>query len=244
MFFSGGQSYPKNYVMTKIVDFCVKSVKMDSAEASAVLFSKSSSDAEEEEEGGERGEKETDEAPTKKGREASKKIAAKGGSSSGDTSDVATTVELYLFDCAGQSIFNQDSEPRALAHLNNTAATIVVYDVSSRESFKNCMRWIQKIRTHLDKKTILGALVANKIDLVEKEKMGGEDGDDDGAEAARDGSFVSRGEGRALAEEYGLAFFETSAKRAKGVDKPFKYVAQKFKREYDEYVRSIAMMHA
>jgi len=74
MFHSGGHMYPKNYIMTTSVDFCVKEVPIPETNAS---------------------------------------------------------VELYLFDCAGQSIFNQREMNRKC--WENTAFVMVVYDVSSRD---------------------------------------------------------------------------------------------------------------
>lgn len=137
-------------------------------------------------------------------------------------------VELYLFDCAGQSIFHQDSKPEALQHMDHASAVVLVYDVTSRESFKNCSRWLQKVRTHLDR-SVSGVLVANKTDLIE-------DGVSD------ESRVVTSGEGEGFAKEYGLRFFEVSAKDAKNVDAPFKYLAETFARAYAEYAKRVSLM--
>ena len=55
--------------------------------------------------------------------------------------DKNTSVELYMFDCAGQSIFHQDTSSEAMSHMDGASSVMLVYDPTSRESFKNCARW-------------------------------------------------------------------------------------------------------
>ncbi|GMH50103.1 hypothetical protein TrRE_jg4693, partial [Triparma retinervis] len=158
MFHSGGHMYPKNYIMTTSVDFCVKEVHIPETNAS---------------------------------------------------------VELYLFDCAGQSIFNQ--REMNTKHFENTAFVMVVYDVSSRESFQSVQTWLNKVRSSRPSTgggPLPGVLVANKIDLRE------------GGINAR--AVVDSQEGLNLAQQMGLEYFETSAMTGRDVDRPFNYMASQF----------------
>ena len=49
----------------------------------------------------------------------------------------------------------------------NTSMMVVVYDVSSRDSFKSCAKWIMGVRATRTGRPIPGVLVANKTDLRE-----------------------------------------------------------------------------
>ena len=50
--------------------------------------------------------------------------------------DTNVVVELYIFDCAGQSIFNQVEMNNK--YYENASAVMVVYDVTSNESLQSC----------------------------------------------------------------------------------------------------------
>jgi len=79
---------------------------------------------------------------------------------------------------------------------------LVVFDITNRQSFLNCERWLQELREHADSKIVI-MLVGNKSDM--------------GAEFRK----VSQQEAVALAEKHDLAFIETSALAATGVDIAF-----------------------
>ncbi len=83
------------------------------------------------------------------------------------------TVDLFLFDVGGQSIFNQ----RGLSSrfYKNCSYIICVFDVSSRKSLKSCDTWIQAVKSSLQRQgqeqqqqqeeVARTILVANKVDL-------------------------------------------------------------------------------
>mmetsp|Transcript_40150 Transcript_40150/g.71465 ORF Transcript_40150/g.71465 Transcript_40150/m.71465 type:complete len:225 (-) Transcript_40150:189-863(-) len=163
MFHSGGHTYPKNYIMTIGVDFCVKQVNIPESNAA---------------------------------------------------------VELYLFDCAGQSIFNQREVNTKM--WENTAYVVVMYDVSNRESFRSCAKWLQGVRGARASTPIPGVLIANKADLREG-----------GINSRAD---VTREEGEQFARDAGLAYFETSAAQGIQVDAPFEHIAKEYYSKYEETV--------
>ena len=55
-----------------------------------------------------------------------------------------TIIELYIFDCAGQSIFNQlDMNTK---YYDNASAVMVVYDIAKPDTLKSCAKWINSVR--------------------------------------------------------------------------------------------------
>ena len=87
---------------------------------------------------------------------------------------------------------------------------LLVYDVTDEQSFQNIRNWIRNIEQHaadnVDK-----ILVGNKCDMT-SEKL---------VETAR---------GQALADEYGIKFFETSAKSNINVVEAFTSIAADIKK--------------
>jgi GTPase SAR1 family protein len=76
-----------------------------------------------------------------------------------------------------------------------------VYDISNHASFENCERWLQELRDHADSRIVV-MLVGNKNDLRHMRK-------------------VPKEEAMAFAERHDLAFIETSALDATGVEIAF-----------------------
>ena len=69
---------------------------------------------------------------------------------------------------------------------------IITFDLTNQESFENVKTWINSIYKQADP-SIAKVLVGNKLDL-ESERV------------------VSKNEGRKIAQEHGMEYFETSAK--------------------------------
>lgn len=161
MFHSGGQSFPKNYVMTIGCDFKVKMIQLDD------------------------------------------KVT--GGLNVG--------VELYFFDTAGQSVFNQ--RQLAQKYWENTSTVIAVYDVGNRDSFVSLSKWLTELQAVAPHRPLSGIVIANKMDLRDVGRMA-----------------IGTDEGQQFAQQHGLAFFQTSALESKGVDAPFQHIAVK---AYEKY---------
>tara|TARA_B110000971_G_C19884592_1_gene442354 strand:- start:83 stop:568 length:486 start_codon:yes stop_codon:yes gene_type:complete len=138
--------------------------------------------------------------------------------------DTNATVELYMFDCAGQSIFNQRQMAEKL--WENGSYVIVVYDVSSRASFQSAAKWlssVRAIRPNSGGGPLPGLLVANKIDL-------------------REGGINSRAEvdsqeGLNFAQNNKLEYFECSALTGRDVERPFNFIASQYHMSYESTVR-------
>lgn len=54
------------------------------------------------------------------------------------------------------------------SYYRGTIGAVLVYDVTSRGSFSNVMRWIEETRTYATNEKITVLLVANKVDLAHR----------------------------------------------------------------------------
>jgi len=86
---------------------------------------------------------------------------------------------------------------------------ILAYDVTDENSFQNVHTWMRSIALHTDANISI-LLIGNKADL-------------------KDDRVVSTARGAALAEEYNVPFFETSAKSNIGVQEIFLAMAKTLK---------------
>ncbi|CAH8650599.1 unnamed protein product [Schistosoma mattheei] len=98
------------------------------------------------------------------------------------------SIRLQLWDTAGQERFSS----LIPSYIKDSSVAIVVYDVTSRESFVRADKWIAEIRTERPSKTLV-FLVGNKVDLEDKR-------------------VVTTEEAAKKAEKENLFFVETSAK--------------------------------
>ncbi|XP_070838843.1 ras-related protein Rab-6A isoform X1 [Chaetodon trifascialis] len=98
------------------------------------------------------------------------------------------TIRLQLWDTAGQERF------RSLipSYIRDSAAAVVVYDITNVNSFQQTTKWIDDVRTERGSDVII-MLVGNKTDLADKRQ-------------------VSIEEGERKARELNVMFIETSAK--------------------------------
>ena len=104
---------------------------------------------------------------------------------------------IQIWDTAGQENFRSITR----AYYKNSVCAMVVYDITSRDSFEHVQNWIDDIKNQ-SPKTVLIILVGNKIDL-----------DEDRA--------VSYDEGNEFATKNGIIFQETSAKTGVGIEEIF-----------------------
>ncbi|KAK8795453.1 hypothetical protein WA158_000110 [Blastocystis sp. Blastoise] len=114
-----------------------------------------------------------------------------------------TTVKFEIWDTAGQERY------RSLApmYYRGAAAAIVVFDITSAESFNGAKSWVKELQRRGDPNVVI-ALVGNKCDLEESRQ-------------------VSSDEASEYASENGLIFLEASAKTAQNVQDIFVQIAHK-----------------
>ena len=117
---------------------------------------------------------------------------------------------IQIWDTAGQENFRSITR----AYYKNSVCALVVYDISSRDTFNNVSTWIEDCKNQ-SPKTIFMALVGNKSDLNDKRQ-------------------VSFDEGRDLAERNNMMFFETSAKDGTNVEEIFLNSANEISKKINE----------
>lgn len=99
-------------------------------------------------------------------------------------------VRLMVWDLGGQERF----APARRGFYRGTQAVGLIFDTSNRHSFYNLMRWWREVREHL--RHVPFVLLANKTDLPRQ---------------------VSHEETSALAEAWGIPYFESSCATGDGV---------------------------
>ena len=117
---------------------------------------------------------------------------------------------IQIWDTAGQENFRSITR----AYYKNSVCALVVYDISSRDSFEHVTSWIEDCKNQ-SPKTIFMVLVGNKCDLDDKRQ-------------------VSVEEGKDLAEKNDMLFFETSAKDGINVDEIFVKSAEQISKKIDQ----------
>jgi small GTP-binding protein len=97
-------------------------------------------------------------------------------------------IRIQIWDTAGMENFKSITR----SYYKNSLCAIIVYDITNKDSFKNVLKWIEDCK-NFSPKEILFVLIGNKCDLSEKRE-------------------VNEEEGKKIAKEYNMIFFETSAK--------------------------------
>ncbi|KAJ3435809.1 ras and ef-hand domain-containing protein [Anaeramoeba flamelloides] len=115
----------------------------------------------------------------------------------------STTVRLKIWDTAGQEIFRSMTK----TYYRGSSCAIIVYDVTSSESFERVDDWIKDVKEFV-KDEILLILVGNKVDLEDRRK-------------------ISTESGQNFANENNMLFYETSALTGSNVQEIFKKCAKK-----------------
>ena len=119
--------------------------------------------------------------------------------------DLGQSIKFDIWDTVGQEKY------RSIAKIfyKDAKVIIFVYDITSEYSFQSIKDyWYKETKENWDEKPII-ALVANKIDLYTKQK-------------------VSNNEGKALAEEMGAIFQNTSALSDTGISNLFDNIGKTY----------------
>ena len=107
------------------------------------------------------------------------------------------TYRIQIWDLAGKESFR----PIARAYYKNSVCALVVYDISSRDSFNSVSTWIEDFKNQ-SPTTVSIILVGNKSDLNDRRQVNTE-------------------EGQELANKLGIQFYEISAKTGDNVNEIF-----------------------
>lgn len=106
-------------------------------------------------------------------------------------------IKLYIWDTAGQERFRNIAQQ----YYNGADGIFLVFDVTDRVSFEKVTEWMKQILSYNTKDRIGIILLGNKIDA--------------------DKRLVSFEEGKNLATEFNILYFETSALTGFNLDEAF-----------------------
>lgn len=112
-------------------------------------------------------------------------------------------IKLQIWDTAGQERFRTITS----AYYRGAMGILLVYSVDDEASFNNVRNWMKNIETHASS-SVNKILVGNKCDVSEGQRV------------------VPWSKGQALANEFGIKFFETSAKSNANVDEVFHTISK------------------
>jgi small GTP-binding protein len=110
-------------------------------------------------------------------------------------------IKLQIWDTAGQERFRTITK----TYYKGAHGIILTYDVTDNNSFKNIRNWIKQIEANAQT-NVCKVLVGNKCDKPDR--------------------VVSEEDGRKLAEDYKMNFFETSAKTNQNVNEVFNFLTE------------------
>ncbi|XP_072267374.1 ras-related protein Rab-10-like isoform X2 [Pyxicephalus adspersus] len=108
-----------------------------------------------------------------------------------------TPIKLQIWDTAGQERFHTLS----VSYFRGAQGFLLVYDITNTNSFENISLWMRDIKMKAGEEVEV-VLLGNKCDKEDERE-------------------VSKERGEKLAWEYGIPFFETSAKENINIDKAF-----------------------
>jgi len=110
-------------------------------------------------------------------------------------------MKLQIWDTAGQERFRTITT----AYYRGAMGVLLIYDVTNEQSFLNIRNWIRNIEQHASE-SVQKILIGNKSDMTQDK-------------------VITTERGLELADEYGIKFFETSAKTDANVKKAFLAIA-------------------
>ncbi|KAF9132193.1 GTP-binding protein [Mortierella sp. 14UC] len=115
-------------------------------------------------------------------------------------------IKLQIWDTAGQERFRTITT----VYYRGAMGILLVYDVTDERSFSNIRNWFSNIEQHASE-GVNKILIGNKCDMPDKK-------------------MISKDQGQALADEFGIKFLETSAKSNIGVEEAFYSIARDIKK--------------
>jgi small GTP-binding protein len=120
-------------------------------------------------------------------------------------------IKLQIWDTAGQDRFRAITKN----YYKGANGIILIYDVTNIQSFENVKNWIAQIKEEANPNVII-YLAGNKIDVNESEKA------------------VKTEDGKKIADELTIKFYETSAKNGINVNEIFEDLVEKIDETYSK----------
>ena len=124
--------------------------------------------------------------------------------------DDGKMVKIQIWDTAGQDRFRSITKN----YYKGAHGIILIYDITNQKTFENVKNWINQIKEEVSNKVTI-ILVGNKID-------------------DEDHRVVSTEQGEKMAKDFGLMFFECSAKSGINIDSTFNELVKKTVENYSK----------
>jgi small GTP-binding protein len=128
-------------------------------------------------------------------------------------------IQLQLWDTAGQELFRAVTR----GYYRGSAGALVLFDVTSRDTFDNIGHWMQDIKD-VARSDVVTLLIGNKADLADNRK-------------------ISYAEADAFAKANGMIYFEASAKTGTNVPEAFDACVTSIERNVDDGAYEVAPQH-
>lgn len=112
------------------------------------------------------------------------------------------SIKLKIWDTAGQERFRNITQQ----YYKGADGIVLVYDVTSRESFDKVTDWMKQINLYTQRDKIGLVLLGNKVDSEQRE--------------------VKSTEGMSIAKEFGIKYFETSAQNNLNIEESFNALSE------------------
>ena len=120
-------------------------------------------------------------------------------------------IKLQIWDTAGQERFRTITK----TYYKGAHGIILTYDVTDQNSFKNIRNWIKQIEANAQT-SVKKVLVGNKCDKPDR--------------------VVTEEEGKKLADDYSMSFFETSAKTNQNVNERVLFNETGYKGKFKKFL--------
>ena len=120
-------------------------------------------------------------------------------------------VKLQIWDTAGQDRFRAITKN----YYKGANGIILIYHVTNLQSYENVKNWIAQIKESASQNVIV-YLVGNKIAVKEEDRC------------------VKTEDGKKIAEEFNLPFFESSAKLGININEIFEKIVEKIDEVYSK----------
>ena len=121
-------------------------------------------------------------------------------------------IKIQLWDICGSERFKTVFP----GYYRNADGAIAAYDISDKRSFDRVKLWINEVKKHPEIKTNV-VIVGTKCDILDRE--------------------VTEEEGKKLADELGVKYFETSAKTGYNVTEAYNFLIKDIIDNYKDFER-------
>ena len=119
-------------------------------------------------------------------------------------------IKMQIWDTAGQERFKNI----IASYYRGAHGILLIFDVTDKDSFKNLSNWLIEIEKNANK-NVLKVLIGNKTDLEEKR-------------------VITYHQGKEFADNYGLKYIETSAKKNLNVNEAFETLGRELMQASDD----------